>query len=266
MALHEGEMVSIALDSLTEASVIDLMDEEAHIHLALAVMEPESTLQQALNGSDSAEWEEALNYEISQLEKLGTWEIVDLPCGANLIPYHYVLANKQGQDGEKLKLCVCLIVNGQRQKFGVDYFNTFTATANMSTIHTVLAMAAQQDWEIHQIDIKSTYLYASIQEEIYMHVPPGYLRDDQCGKVLKLKRSLPELKRAGHEWAEELVGMFAKLEFSRLRVDQTVYYKCTSKEQMVITVSIDDMAVMQITYPSSNTLRPSCNNSSRYWT
>jgi hypothetical protein len=78
-ALHEGEMASIALDSLTEASVIDLMDEEVHIHLALAVTEPELTLQQALNSPDSAEWEEALNYEISQLKRLGTWEIVNLP-------------------------------------------------------------------------------------------------------------------------------------------------------------------------------------------
>jgi hypothetical protein len=48
-----------------EASEIDLPDEEAHIHLALAVAQPESTLQQALNGLD------ALYYEISQLEKLG---------------------------------------------------------------------------------------------------------------------------------------------------------------------------------------------------
>jgi len=113
----------------------------------------------------------------------------------------------------------------------------------MSMIRIVLAMAAQRDWEIHQIDIKSTYLYASIQEEIYMRTPPGYLRDDQHRKVLKLKRSLPGLKQAGYKWAEELAGVFAKLGFSRSKVDQVVYYKRTSKDQMVITVSVDDMAV-----------------------
>jgi hypothetical protein len=121
--------------------------------------------------------------------------------------------------------------------------STFSLPPPMSTIHMVLAMVAQRDWEIHQIDIKSAYLYASIQEEIYIHTPPGYLRDDQHGKVLKLKRSLPGLKLAGYEWAEELAGVFAKLGFSRSRVDQAVYYRCTSKEQMVITVSVNDMAV-----------------------
>ncbi|KAG2742982.1 hypothetical protein P692DRAFT_20747979, partial [Suillus brevipes Sb2] len=74
----------MVLEALNEASALDLQDAEAHIHLALAAAEPEPTLQQALNGPDSVEWEEALNYEISQLEKLGTWEIVDLPRSANL--------------------------------------------------------------------------------------------------------------------------------------------------------------------------------------
>jgi hypothetical protein len=209
----------------------------------LAAAEPEPTLQQALNGPDAVEWKEAVDYEISQLEKLGTWEITDLPRGANVIPCHYVLATKRGPDGEKLKLRARLVANGQRQKFGVDYFDTFAPTANMITIRTVLTMAAQQDWEIHQIDIKSAYLYASIQEEIYMRAPPGYLGESQRGKVLRLRRSLPGLKQAGYEWAEELAGVFLKLGFSRSRVDQAVYFKRTSTEQMVITVSVDDMAV-----------------------
>ncbi|KAG2746858.1 hypothetical protein P692DRAFT_20738747, partial [Suillus brevipes Sb2] len=67
-----------------EASELDLLDEEAHLHLALATAEPEPTLQQALNGPDGVEWQEALDYEISQLEKLGTWEVADAPSGANI--------------------------------------------------------------------------------------------------------------------------------------------------------------------------------------
>jgi hypothetical protein len=76
-----------------------------------------------------------------------------------------------------------------------------------------------------------------------MKVPPGYLKDGQQGKVLKLKCSLPGLKQAGYEWAEELAGVFLKMGFSRSQVDQAMYYKCTSKEHIVITVLVDDMAV-----------------------
>jgi hypothetical protein len=104
-------------------------------------------------------------------------------------------------------------------------------------------MAAQHDWEIHQVDIKSVYLYASIQEEIYIRAPPGYLSDGQQGKVLKLKQSLPGLKQAGFEWVKELAGVFKKLEFSCSKVDQAVYFMRNPKEHMVITISVDDMAI-----------------------
>ena len=177
---------------------LDLADEEVLTHhLAMAAAEPEPMLQQALNGPDGVEWQEAINYEISQLEKLGTWEVVDTPRGTNIIPCHFILATKQGPDGEKLKLCACLIANSQRQQYRIDYHDTFAPTSNMSTIRMVLAQAAQRDWEIHQVDIKSAYLYAEVKEEIYMRAPPGYLKKGDEGKVLKLLRSLYGLKQAG---------------------------------------------------------------------
>jgi hypothetical protein len=76
-----SEAASVAIEHLLEASEIDLLDEESHIERALAATEPEPTLQQALNGLDEPEWQEVLDYEISQLEKLGVWEVADTPCG-----------------------------------------------------------------------------------------------------------------------------------------------------------------------------------------
>jgi hypothetical protein len=160
--LQKGQIATVTISSLKKASELDLLDKEAHIHLVLAAAEPEPTLQQALNSLNSPEWQEALDYEISQLKKLGTWEIIDLPCGMNLIPCHFVLATKHGPNGKKLKLRACFIANGQRQHYEVDFFDMFTPTANISTIRVVLSMAAQKDWEIHQVDIKSAYLYANV--------------------------------------------------------------------------------------------------------
>ena len=67
--------------------------------------EPKS-LDEALRGLDAGKWQEALDYEISQLEKLGTWVVEDLPKGQMAIPYSEVLKIKQGPDGEIQKYCV----------------------------------------------------------------------------------------------------------------------------------------------------------------
>jgi hypothetical protein len=102
--LQKGEVASIAIESLLEVSELNLLDEVAHIECALAAAEPEPTLAQALNSPDAVEWQEAINYEIGQLEKLETWEIVNAPRGANVIPCHFILATKCRPDDKKLKL------------------------------------------------------------------------------------------------------------------------------------------------------------------
>jgi hypothetical protein len=100
------------------------------------------------------------------------------------------LATKHGADGEKLKLWARLVANGQRQQYGLDYIETFTPTTNMTTIRIVLTIATHWDWEIHQVDIKSAYLNATLKDTIYMRAPPGYLKTEDFGKVLLLLRSL----------------------------------------------------------------------------
>jgi hypothetical protein len=139
----------------TDSSVNDSPDE---VYWALATAEAEPMLKEALSGPDGAEWKAAVDYEIGQLEKLSAWKIVDYLLHANIIPCHFILATKHGPDGKKLKLRAHLVVNGQRQKHRLDYSETFMPTTNMTTIHTVLAIAAHHNWEIHQIDIKSAYL------------------------------------------------------------------------------------------------------------
>ena len=80
-----------ALNQGESASVATIPDEGNH--WALATAEPEPTLKQALSGPDAVEWQEAIDYELRQLEKLRTWEIVDVPSKrVNLIPCHFVLA------------------------------------------------------------------------------------------------------------------------------------------------------------------------------
>jgi hypothetical protein len=160
--LNEGQTASIA----TELEPEDV--EHSSIHWALAAAEAEPTLREALSGPDGPEWQEAVDYEISQLEKLRAWEVVTPPRNANIIPCHFVLATKRGPEGEKLKLRARLVANGQRQKHGLDYSETFAPTTNMTTIRAVLSIAAHRDWEIHQIDVKSAYLNAELHDDIYM--------------------------------------------------------------------------------------------------
>jgi Reverse transcriptase (RNA-dependent DNA polymerase) len=153
------------------------------------------TLDEALRSPNAKEWEEALQYELNQLEKLGTWVVEDLPPGQTAIPCSKVVQVKCGPNSEVQSYRVRIVAGGHKQVEGVNYTRTFSAAAKMPTVRVILANAAQQDWEIEHIDVKSTYLDAPLKKVIYMKPPRGVLKLGQEGKVLRLLKGLYGLKQ-----------------------------------------------------------------------
>ena len=202
------------------------------------------TLDEVLHGPDAKHWQEALEYEIGQLEKLETWDIIDLPQGHTEIPCSEVIKVKCSPNGETLSYWVRIIAGGHRQVKGINYTETFSAAAKMPTVQVILANAAHQDWEIDHIDMKSAYLNAKLKETIYMKPPRGVLKKGQEGKVLKLKKGLYGLKQAGRGWYQEMSRVFVeKMGFSRSSIDHSVFYQRKGEEHTIVAVAMDDMAV-----------------------
>ena len=69
------------------------------------------------------------------------------------------------------------VVKGYNQNFGADYSNTFTPVARLDTIRMLLAVAAQNDWRVYQLDVKSVFLNGYLQEEIYVEKPEGFVKE-----------------------------------------------------------------------------------------
>ena len=74
------------------------------------------------------------------------------------------------------------------QKYGIDYDQTFAPVARMDTIRAVLAIAAQNQWPVYQMDVKYSFLNGILEEEVYVYQPPGYTVKGHEDKVYKLKR------------------------------------------------------------------------------
>jgi hypothetical protein len=126
----------------------------------------------------------------------------------------------------------------------VNYTETFSATAKMPTVRVVLGNAAEQDWEIEHIDIKSAYLNAPLKETIYMKPPQGVLKPGQEGKVCRLLKGLYGLKQAGRGWYQEMSKVFMKdLGFTRSAVDHSIFFRRSDKEHTIVAVATDNMAV-----------------------
>ena len=145
------------------------------------------SLAEAMDHSDWPEWKSAMEEELALMAKYEVWDEVDQPEDINIVGCRWVFCIKRDSSRKILKYRAHLVAQGFTQLHSIDFHETFAPVARLSSIHTVIAIAASENWELHQMDVKSAYLNSPIDTPIYMHLPPGY---GSKGKVARVKKGL----------------------------------------------------------------------------
>ncbi|KAL4335057.1 hypothetical protein GQ457_07G001240 [Hibiscus cannabinus] len=109
-----------------------------------------------------------MNEEIMALERNNTWELVPLPSGKQAIGCKWVYKTKLKSDGSLERYKARLVAKGYTQQPGIDYLNTFSNVAKLTTIRTLLAVAASKNWILEQLDVNNAFLHGYIHEESTM--------------------------------------------------------------------------------------------------
>ena len=99
-----------------------------------------------------------MDEEIKAIKKNDTWELVSLPKGHKAIGVKWVYKTKQNAKGYIERHKARLVAKGYSQKAGSYYDEVFAPIARLETIRLIISMAAQNKWDIHQMDVKSTFL------------------------------------------------------------------------------------------------------------
>jgi hypothetical protein len=102
---------------------------------------------------------------------------------------------KRRHDGAIQKYKARVVAQGYTQIEGVDYDETFAPVAKLASLRMILALAAEHDLELQQMDVKSAYLNGELREEIFMEAPPGF--DVPDGMVLRLIKAVYGTKQGG---------------------------------------------------------------------
>ena len=108
------------------------------------------------------EWREAMNTEIKALELNNTWIVVDLPALTHVIGCKWVYKVKLQSDGTLERYKARLVTKGYNQCEGLDYYETFSPVAQLTTMRTLLAVAAVKQWHLHQLDVNNAFLHGQL--------------------------------------------------------------------------------------------------------
>jgi hypothetical protein len=150
-------------------------------HPSLNSQDDPKTLTQARSRSDWPKWQSAMDREIATLEKAGTWSTVTRPANKNIVGSKWVFRIKRKADGTIEKYKARLVAQGFTQKFGVDYFDTFSPVAQAFQLSHHSRHRRPQRLGRRHFDFNGAYLNGELDdnEEIYMKPPPGYTSEGE---------------------------------------------------------------------------------------
>lgn len=128
----------------------------------------------AISGEDADKWNVAMNTEWTTLNALGTFELVSLPPGRTAIGCKWVYRIKTDEAGNPTTYKARLVAQGFSQKHLVDFDKTFSTVGRTTSFKVLADLAARNNMEFHQLDVKAAYLNGKLDEVIFMRQPPGF--------------------------------------------------------------------------------------------
>ena len=217
----EDELVYLAADSTAELLTADVP----------------ASFRKLASRPDAEEWLRAVESENASLRRHGVLIPVDhLPPGKNLIKAKFIFKLKS--DG---RYKVRLVAKGYSQQYGIDYTDVFAPVVSKNSLRALLALAAAEDFEIHQMDVETAFLHGELEEELYIEAPEG--SDYPKGTVLRLAKSLYGLKQAPRQWNKALHSFITSQGFRQSVLDTGVYYRGSGSTATYLAVYVDDLLI-----------------------
>ena len=189
---------------------------------------------QAMNGSNSSGYMDAMDLEFSTLDnKMSAWDIVDRTKDMKVLGSIWAFRCKLFPDGMVRKLKARFCVRGDQQVEGIDFFETFAPVVSWTTVRLLLILSVHLNLASMQVDYTSAFLHATIDDTVFVDMPRGF---KQPGKVLKLKRSLYGLRQSPRNFFLHLKGKLEDQEFKQSTADPCLFIR----NDMICLVYVDD--------------------------
>nr|GEY94966.1 hypothetical protein [Tanacetum cinerariifolium] len=132
--------------------------------------------------------------------KENVWTLVDCPKGVRPIGTKWVLKNKKDEKGIVIRNKARLVAQGHTQEEGIDYDEVFALVVRIKAIKLFLAYTSFMGFTVYQMDIKSAFLYGTIDEKVYVMQPPRFQDPEFLAKVYKVEKAMYGLHQAPRAW------------------------------------------------------------------
>ena len=197
------------------------------------------SFSQAMESDDSSKWMEAMNEELKSMAHNGVWDLIELPNSCKPVGCKWVFKTKHDAKGNIERFKARLVAKGFTQKEGINYKDTFSPVSKKDSLIIIMALVAHFDLELHQMDVKTTFLNGNLDEDIYMEQPGGFAKKGNEHLVCKLKKSIYVLKP--RQWYIKFNNTITSFGFKENIIDQCIYLKVSGSKFIFLILYVDDI-------------------------
>ena len=159
------------------------------------------TYKEAMASKDSNKRLTTMRSEIESLKKNHTWELVERPKRQQVVGCKWLYKIKEGaRENSKPMYKTRLVARGFTQVPGIDFNEVFSSVVRHISIRILLAITAQLDLNLEQMDVTTAFLHRDQEERILMDHPKGFEAKGEVEKVCLLRKSLYGLKQSPRQW------------------------------------------------------------------
>lgn len=178
--------------------------------------------------------------EFSSLEKNHTWTLTELPLGKNVLGGKWIFKIKYNPDGSVERYKAKLVAKGYSQVYGVDFSKTFSPVVKLTSTRVLMALAAQNNLRLHQMDVKTPFMNGLLDEEVNMSLPEGLNISSEKNMVCKLNKSIYGLKQSSRQWYQRIDSFLLQIAFTRANAEQNVYVHSQENAFVYLALHVDD--------------------------
>ena len=196
-----------------------------------------------MNSENADLWKAACEKEMLAMKEKGVWTLVKRPKGVNVIRGLWLFKKKYNLDGLVSKYKAGFVAMGNTQREGTDYGETFIPTGKPSSLRLLIAIAACQGWDIHQMDAVTAFLNGLLQEDLYLEQPEVFVEPGMEDMVCKLTKSIYGLKQSPKIWGDYVKQFLVSIGFLQCKIDPCTYVRSSGDAFSAIYLHVDDLAI-----------------------
>ncbi|KAJ9544626.1 hypothetical protein OSB04_024333 [Centaurea solstitialis] len=206
--------------------------------------EPTSVIE-CQNRQDWVKWKDAIQVELDSLNKRKVFEpIVLTPEAVKPVGNKWVFVRKRNEKNEIMRYKARLVAQG------IDYEETYSPVMDAITFRYLISLAVSKNLEMRLMDVVTTYLYGSLDSDIYMKIHEGFKIPEALSTKpremysIKLQRSLYGLKQSRRMWYNRLSDYLISKGYTNNLICPCVFIKKTTSGYVIIAVYVHDLNII----------------------